>query len=378
MKLALLAARLPPATDGVGDHADRLACALTDAGHDVVAITAGEAAPPARYRLEITGASWGPLATARALEVLRAERADALIVEYTPFLFGSRSQTPLAMLLAARALRIRSVAIAHEAFHAPGSTATPAAWRSAIFAARDAATLVNADAIAVPSAARAAAIVERLPSVRDRIVVVPIGANVEPPPAYEYRPRRPATVVAFGVVMPRRRLEHCVSALARVVAGGGDLRLDIIGRKHDPRYAARIAALAASAGIGDRVRFRGALEPHQLSRELGGATAAIHTAQEGSIASSGSLLALLAHGLPTVALRTLADDPVFSGAISYADDDAALAASLHTLTTEASCASGLGRAASDCYRNNFAWTTVATRLQPALCREHPDARLVTA
>jgi glycosyltransferase involved in cell wall biosynthesis len=378
MKLALLAARLPPATDGVGDHADRLARALSDAGHEVVAMTAGEAAPPAHYRLEITGGSWGPLATARAVAILRAQRVDALVVEYTPFLFGARSQTPLALLLAARALGIRSVAIAHEAFHARGSTATPAAWRSAIFAARDAATLSCADAIAVPSEARARAIAERLPAARGRISVVPIGANVEPPPAYERRPRGPATVVAFGVVMPRRRLERCVSALAHVVAGGGDLRLDIIGRKHDVHYAARIAALAASAGVGDRVRFRGALEPAALSHELGAAAAAIHTAQEGSIASSGSLLALLAHGLPTVALRTLADDPVFSGAVTYADDDAALAASLHTLTTETRCASGLGRAAADCYRENFAWTTVAQRLQLALCLEHPDARLVTA
>jgi glycosyltransferase involved in cell wall biosynthesis len=343
-----------------------------------VAITAGEAAPPAQYNLEIAGGSWGPLATARAVAVLRAEHVEALIVEYTPFLFGSRSQTPLAMLLAARALRIRSVAIAHEAFHARGSSAAPSAWRSAAFGARDAATLVCADAIAVPSAARAQAIAARLPSVRERITVVPIGANVEPPPAYARRPLRPATVVAFGVVMPRRRLERCVSALAQAVAGGGDLRLDIIGRRCDGDYAARIAALAASKGVGDRVRFRGALGPRELSHELGHASAAIHTAQEGSIASSGSLLALLAHGLPTVALRTPADDPVFDGAVAYADDDAALAAALHGLTTEMQHASGLSRAATDCYRNNFAWTTVATRLQLALTREHADARLVTA
>ena len=378
MKLALLAARLPPATDGVGDHADRLARALADAGHDVVALTAGEAAPPAQYQLEISGGSWGPIATARALAVLRAERFDALIVEYTPFLFGARSQTPLALLLAARALRIRSVAIAHEAFHARGSSAAPSAWRSALFAARDAATLACADTIAVPSATRALALAARLPSVRDRITVVPIGANVEPPAAYERLPRTPATVVAFGVVMPRRRLERCVTALAHVVAGGGDLRLDIIGRKHDLQYATRIAALAASAGVGDRVRFRGALGPEALSHELGAASAAIHTAQEGSIASSGSLLALLAHGLPTVALRTGADDPVFSGAVSYADDDTALAAALVAVTTEAGCASVLSRAAAECYRNNFAWTTVATRLQLTLAREHTDARLVTA
>ena len=378
MKLALLAARLPPANDGVGDHADRLAGALADAGHAVIAIAAGEAAPPADYRLELTGASWGALATARAISVLRARRVDALIVEYTPFLYGARSQTPLAMLLAARALRIRSIAIAHEAFHPQRTAATPDAVRAKFFGARDALTLMCADAIAVPSAARADAVAQHVPAARGRITIVPIGANVEPPALYRRSPGRPSTIVAFGVVMPRRRLERSVAALERLVAGGDDVRLDIIGRVHDAHYARAIAELARRAGVGDRIRFRGELPPEAISRELGSAAAAIHTTAEGSIASSGSLLALLAHGIPTVALRTHADDAVFDGAVTYADDDVSLASSLHTITTESRCANGLTQAATACYRTHFAWPTVADRIAHALYGERTDARLATA
>ncbi len=116
MKLALLAARLPPAHDGVGDHAVRLADALVSDGHDVVVLTAGEAPPAAGVRFEITGKHWGPLATARAVAAMRACRADALVVEYTPFLYGARSLAPLALLLAARASGIRSAVIVHEGF----------------------------------------------------------------------------------------------------------------------------------------------------------------------------------------------------------------------------------------------------------------------
>lgn len=378
MKLAVLAARLPPANDGVGDHADRLACALAAAGHEVVVVTAGEAAPRAEYRLEIAGGTWGALATARAIAVLREQRVDGLAVEYTPFLYGARSQTPLAVLLAARALRVRSVALVHEAFHNRGGGAVRSGWKGGIFAARDAATLAHADAIAVPSAARAETIAQHLPGARARIALVPIGANVEPPPLYSRRAGMPVTIVAFGVVMPRRRLERCIAALARLAARGTDVRLDIIGRTHDAGYAAEIATRAGRAGIADRVRLRGELTPAELSRAFGAAAAAIHTAEEGSIAPSGSLLALLAHGVPTVALRTRSDDPVFSGVLHYADDDAELAASLFALTSEPRCAHGLSRAATACYKTHFAWPIVASGVCETLTMEAEDARLVTA
>jgi len=48
MKIALLAARMPPACDGVGDHADRLAQTLSERGHDVFAMTI----PPVTQRAD--------------------------------------------------------------------------------------------------------------------------------------------------------------------------------------------------------------------------------------------------------------------------------------------------------------------------------------
>ncbi len=377
MKLALLAARLPPANDGVGDHAVKLAHALTAAGHDVTAIVAGEAAPPQGYALELTGADFGPIATTRAIAALRALRPDALIVEYTPFLFGARSAAPLAMLLAARALRIRSVVIVHEAFHAARSGAR-GAWKATLLAARDAATLSLADVLAVPSRARAATLIARLPSAADRVAIVPIGANVEPPPDDRRAPSTPATIVAFGVVMPRRRLERAITAIAALTALGDDVRLDIIGRTYDATYAAEIMRLAQAHGVATRVRFLGELSPARISAALGAATAAIHAAREGSIASSGSLLALLAHGVPTVALRTRDDDDVFSGVLHYADDDASLASALHAVITEPRAALGLATSAIACYRSNFAWTTVADRIDDAVSRGGRHARLATA
>ena len=378
MRLALLAARLPPAHDGVGDHAHRLAGALQSDGHDVMVLTAGEATTWDGVRLEITGERWGPLATARAVAALRAYRAEALVVEYTPFLYGARSQTPLTLLLAARASGIRSAVLVHEAFHAHGSAAVRSTWKARAFALRDRLTLASADVICVPSVGRAASVALHLPDARDRIAFVPIGANVEPPARYRRRPQTPVTIVAFGVVMPRRRLERSIAAVAQLIAGGTDVRFDIIGRTFDAGYAAELAERAGAAGIARYVRFRGELSPAELSRELATATVAIHTAEEGSVASSGSLLALLAHGVPTVALRTRFDDPVFDGVLHYAGDDAGLASSLLALATEPQCADGMSPAAATAYRLNFGWPTVARRLGEALRMEAADARLVAA
>jgi glycosyltransferase involved in cell wall biosynthesis len=378
MKLALLAARLPPAHDGVGDHADMLARALAAAGHDVVTIAAGEATPPTGYVLEVTGGSWGAAATARAISALRTHRPDAVIVEYTPFLYGPRSQTPLAVLLAARAMRIRSVAIVHEAFHTHAERSRVGRIKTGYLAARDAVTLSSADVIAVPSAARAAVVSARLPAYTDRVTVVPIGANVEPPAGYRREAATPSTVVAFGVVMPRRRLERAVDAIAALAAAGDDVRLDVIGRTYDATYAQQIVRLAAERGVSDRVRFRGELAPAQISEALRTATAAVHAAREGSIASSGSLLALLAHGVPTVALRTPDDDPVFGSALRYADDDAELAGALRTLAAEPRAAEHLSQAATATYGATFAWAAVAERLRHALQIGATDERLAAA
>jgi glycosyltransferase involved in cell wall biosynthesis len=245
-------------------------------------------------------------------------------------------------------------------------------------AARDAVTLSSADVIAVPSAARATAVSARLPAYADRVTVVPIGANVEPPAGYRREAGTPSTVVAFGVVMPRRRLERAVDAIAALAAAGEDVRLDVIGRTYDAAYAERIVRLAAERGVSDRVRFRGELAPAQISEALRTATAAVHAAREGSIASSGSLLALLAHGVPTVALRTPDDDPVFGNALRYADDDAGLAGALRALAAEPRAAERLSQEATAMYGATFAWAAVAERLRHTLQIGASDERLAAA
>lgn len=378
MRIAILSARLPPAADGVGDHAAKLGTALASRGHDVVFISGGDASPLAGCRLKLVGAGWGPVDTMRALSLFVKHRADALVVEYTPFFFDPRSAAPFAMLLAARARRIRSAIVVHEAFYVPSHEDGISTWKSGLLALRDRATLRAADEIIVPSEERALATARALGSSRERIHVVRIGANVEPPLSHRRSVTLPATVVAFGIVAPRRRLEGAIDAVARLAAEGADVRLHIIGRIANREYAAQMALRAESAGIGDRVVFCGELPPAALSAELASAAAGIHTLREGATASSGSLLALLAHGVPTVAVQTPGNHEVFAGALQYADGAAeSMAATLRSIIDEPLHAAELGSAALACYREHFAWETVADGLLGALNKERLNARLVT-
>jgi glycosyltransferase involved in cell wall biosynthesis len=379
-KVALMAARLPPANDGVGDHADRLAGALSARGQEVVVIAAGEAAPSANYALELAGADWGIASTLRAIAQLAAHRPDALVVEYTPFLYGARSPAPMLLLLAARALGVRSAIVVHEAFYARTHDGVGgSALKAKLLAVRDGATLRSADEIIVPSVARAEATARALPSMRDRLHVVPIGANIEPPASYCRAPASPPNVVAFGVVSRRRRLERAIDAVANLAAAGSDIRLTIAGRIFDRAYAAELSARAEHAGIDERVVFCDELSPAALSALLGGAAVAIHAAREGAVASSGSMLALLAHGVPTVAVRTPDDDAVYASALQMTDDNTdAIAAALSALIGDPVAAAAQSARARDLYCAQFAWDSIAGSLLAVLMKERTNARLVTA
>ncbi len=361
MRIAVLAARLPPATDGVGDHAAKLAAALSAAGHDIVVISAGEAEPRAGYRLELAGGGWGPADTARAVTQFVHDRADALVVEYTPFLYGARSLAPLALLLAARARNVPSAIVAHEAFYPRSHGGVGgSALKAAFLSARDRIVLRAANEVIVPSGERASRLGALVPDLRERTNVVRIGANVEPPPGYNRVAATPAVLLAFGVVSPRRRLDRAIDALAMLLAEGRDMVLNIVGRIYDRAYSAEMLQRAQDLGIAERVNFCGERTPAELSALFAGATVAVHAAREGAIASSGALLALLAHGVPTVAVRTAVDDAVFDDALQYADDTpAAVADAVRSLACRPAAARLLSARAVALYQAQFAWDAVA-------------------
>jgi glycosyltransferase involved in cell wall biosynthesis len=312
----------------------------------------------------VLGKTWGWRSTISALRALRKLRPDRVLLEYTPFLFGAVSPAPIVIAWACRTLRIPCVLIAHEIFYDGASAAVSSRSKGRYFALRDRFVLRGAARIAVPNVERRDRVRARLPALTNRIDIVPIAANVEPDAGYSHAESQHGVfrIAAFGVVMPRRRYEIAIRALA-LVRNTIDARLTIIGRIFDAEYMQRCAALAEDLGIGGSLKFTDSLEPSQVSAHLARTDAAVHTTAEGSTRSSGSLLALLAHGIAVVATRTPFDDICFEDVVLHADaDPAALADVLLFLAMDPSRATQIGRRALNKYRQYFDWRALAESL----------------
>jgi glycosyltransferase involved in cell wall biosynthesis len=363
MNVVLVAPHFPPHYDGVGDHAYAVANALADAGHRVHVLTAGGKTHSGPFRLTSLGETWNPLATLRGCWFLARSREDLLLLEYTPFLFGVASPAPIAFAWLARLLRIPSVVIAHEIFH-DASTAALSSAGKRYFAARDTAVLLAADRIAAPSEQRRDRILANLPRVADRIELVPIAANCEPPSAYVRAPEVSGSfeVLAFGVVMKRRRFELAIDALA-VARESIDAHLTIVGRIADKEYARQCRDHAIARGVGRNVTFTGGVEPGEVTQRMARAGASIFTAREGCTGSSGSLLALLAHEVPIVAARTDHDDARFASVVAQVDaNPQALGEQIVAFARDRDAAGELGKRGAVLYRSDFDWSAVGRGL----------------
>jgi glycosyltransferase involved in cell wall biosynthesis len=362
MTVALLAPRLPPACDGVGDHAAWVARALAKTGERVVVFSEIHASIPS-VDVEFVQ-SWNLASIVTTLRRMRERRSELLLIEYTPFNFGSRSIAPHAIAAIARLRGIRVGLFLHEGFYGQRSLHKTGGLKRALLGLRDAFIVAASAATFTSSEPRRRELQAAIPWSRSRLHVVPIGANVEPAATeiWSAPSDRPYRLVTFGVVVPKRRLEVLVRVMGAAARRDIGLRLVVIGRVHDERYAQSCMTLARELGVADAVRFTGSLDPSEVSRELMRGHLAITALMEGAVASSGSLLALLAHGLPLLAARTPHDEPVFDGALAYSSDDpeAMLDAALGILRSPDGGAE-LGRRARSRYERQFRWDEIVRR-----------------
>jgi glycosyltransferase involved in cell wall biosynthesis len=362
MNVGLLAPRFASHFDGVGDHAARVAEALSERGIDVV-VFSEDATAQASCDVVPVG-HWGAGAFNRIARFVRERAIELVLLEYTPFNFGPRTLVPHVL---AGSLKARGVAVGtflHEGFYRADGTNPMHPLRAALLGARDAAVVAASHAVFVASEARRAPVVTAVPWADRRVHVVPIGANVEPAPGWRWTPPAgpPYALIAFGVVVPRRRLELWIEAIALAAEFGIDFELTVVGRVYDEPYAIRCTELAHERGGGRRVRFARNRSPRDVSDLFARAHLAVTALYEGAIASSGSLLAALAHGVPLVAVETPRDEPAFHEVVTFARHDAAalLAAALRIIRPPDG-GRAIGARARTHYARHFGWDQIAAR-----------------
>ena len=164
---------------------------------------------------------------------------------------------------------------------------------------------------------------------------LPLGVDLEAWPPTEPRPRersRPARLVHVGSLNPVKDQATLVQAVARLVAEGRDVRLEVAG---EDTLAGELQALTARLGLGDRVRFHGFLPQGELrtvvrdadlmvlsSRHEGGPVAVLEAATQG-VPTVGTEVGHVADWSRDAAVAVPVGDAaaLARGAASLLDDD---------------------------------------------------------
>jgi len=179
---------------------------------------------------------------------------------------------------------------------------------------------LRADRLLITAPEHERALNARLPGRDLAAMRVPIGTNIAVARLDREHARAPARrrlglaaddllAVFFGFLHSEKGLERLIEAVAQARRAHPCLRLVLAGgvESHSVPGGAAVALrreledVARRHGVEDDVIFTGYLPEQEISRLLLAADAAVYPFNAGVTAKSGSFLAALAHGVPTIA-----------------------------------------------------------------------------
>ncbi len=217
----------------------------------------------------------------------------------------------------------------------------------------------------------------RLPAAAERVRVVRLGvdtARFRPAPDRDvmlagHRRDRRRWAITVARLVPHKGVDIALAAVAELVRGGADVGYLVAG---DGPERAGLEQQAERLGIGERVRWLGAVEDAELSRLLGSADFYLGLSRQEGPQAEGFGLALLeaqASGLPVIAGRSggMADavsDGV-TGLLVPPTDLAAIVAAARRILEDDSLAAAMGRAGRERAEREFGWARVLRDLDSA-------------
>jgi glycosyltransferase involved in cell wall biosynthesis len=119
----------------------------------------------------------------------------------------------------------------------------------------------------------------------------------------------------------------------------------------------------------------GALPNERLSAAFADHDIFLHAAEEGAVASAGSLLAALAHGIPVVAVRTERDEACFARGVVFAQaNPEQIARKCAKLLQQPARLEQFASASRLLYDAAFGWSRMVNTIDVALLqRQHQAA-----
>ncbi len=387
LRVGLVCGHFDPARDGVADYTRHLSGQLRAAGCESLVCTAHRyVRTPAEEVVGVTD-RWDVGGIRRAARTISRLALDVVHVQYAPSAFGfSRAVGLLPLLLRAGT---PVVATLHE-YGVRTADGAGGGCRSALWSAMerhllaDRETLlltVRADRLLVTAPEHTDVVQVRFGDRRLEVTYLPIAPNIPvarldgedvasavraslglPPDA--------RLAVFFGFLHPVKGLAGLIEAVAivrrlvpglcLVVAGGGESHSVHGGAADGMRRGLEDAA--RRHGVEQHVVFTGYLPEDDVSRLLRAADVAVFPFDAGVTAKSGSLLAALAHAVPTIATASpgALDRPMeVEGVLRVPPRDvAALADALSLVLSDGALATRLaaaGRASAD----RWTWPRIA-------------------
>lgn len=387
LRVGLVCGHFDPTRDGVADYTRHLARHLRSAGCESLVCTAHRYTDaPADGVVGVTD-DWDARGVLRAARALVRLSLDVVHVQFAPSAFGFSRAVGLMPFLVPSGTPV--LATLHEfgvwTAHSGGQRLRSAAWsaveRRSCLDRETLGLATRARRVLVTSPEHVDVVAARFPGRDLDVGYLPIAANIPAVPSDRAEPPRAflsslglpvdtCLVVFFGFLHPVKGLERLIEAVATVRPAHPSLRLVLIGGEEShsvSREAAgamrrRLEDVAHHHGIGDCVLFTGYLPEDDVSGLLRAADAAVFPFDAGVTAKSGSLLAALGHGVPTIATAPPGEvDRVteVDGVLRVPPrDTAALADALHMVLSDRGLAARLAGAGHGC-ATRWTWPRIA-------------------
>jgi glycosyltransferase involved in cell wall biosynthesis len=400
-RVALIAGTYLPERCGVANYTARLCAALSEYCVKPVILTTYYAAEAA-YDPNAIGVVHGwRLADLKTLaRAVHETGADILHIQHAAGTYGfERAIFLLPLLLRATGWRGKIVTTVHEygwwEWQPKGIPPQLMEWlkmwgqHRGWWDREDGFLLTLSDVIITTNADAEAAMHTRIPALADRLCHIPIAANVEVAPIDRALgrhllrencswPEDSVVIAFFGFLHPVKGLETLLPAFKQVLATQPQARLLLIGGVESlalqgedaKRYWIQLHALVAELGLSQVVHLTGYVSAETASHYLAGVDIGVLPFNHGLTLKSGSLLTLLAHGLPVVATQHTTSLPEGHPVrlVPPRDIDA-LTAGLLDLLNNPTGRSQLGEAGR-AFIQNFNWQSIA-RAHLEVYREGP-------
>ncbi|MDP8957915.1 MAG: glycosyltransferase [Actinomycetota bacterium] len=409
MRVAFVSGTYHPVRDGVSHYVQRLKLALSKEGLDPIVLTTVEAARRAEDE-QVVGVvkGWGAGMLPALTRAIRGSAADVVHIQHAAGSYHSqRAVLALPLVLRATGWRRPIVSTVHEygwwdwqpAYLPPALLGVMKRWgeRRAWWDGEDAFLLTLSDSVIATHETSARHLVDRLPSLAERLVRIPIGANVSVA-SWPRQAARQATcreagwpqgcpiIAYFGFLHPVKGLETLLEAFGQLLTALPAARLLLLGGvessmlrgEEAERYREELRVRTLVGSLMGKVHMTGYLAEPELSRYLTGADVGVLPFKHGLTLKSGSLLALLAHGLPVVGTASVGGDAELEGEPSVRlvprQDPHALAQALLQWLPPSEEPGHLRRRAQ-AFAAGFSWEGIAERhlrLYRRLSHHHPS------